>query len=47
MRMGIRSESCTAIGERDDGQFEIITWTRSGDEQGLTVPQLAAPQKAA
>jgi UDP-2,3-diacylglucosamine pyrophosphatase LpxH len=23
-------ESCTAVAEREDGQFEIITWTQSG-----------------
>jgi hypothetical protein len=25
-------ESCTAVAERHDGQFEIITWTRAVKE---------------
>ena len=26
-------ESCTAIGEHEDGRFELLTWTASGSSQ--------------
>jgi UDP-2,3-diacylglucosamine pyrophosphatase LpxH len=34
-------ESCTAVGERLDGGFEIITWTRGGDLEAGQTPALA------
>ena len=41
-------ESCTAIGERADGTFEIITWTQVSDEpeQDDLQHELAPPQAA-
>jgi UDP-2,3-diacylglucosamine pyrophosphatase LpxH len=38
-------ESCTAAAENMDGTFEIITWTRSGDE-AMPVAALPRPQAA-
>jgi UDP-2,3-diacylglucosamine pyrophosphatase LpxH len=38
-------ESCTAVGERADGQFEIITWTKAGSDRAAAKP-LAQPQAA-
>jgi UDP-2,3-diacylglucosamine pyrophosphatase LpxH len=38
-------ESCTAVAEGHDGHFEIITWTRTGDEIERT-PPLEQPQAA-
>jgi UDP-2,3-diacylglucosamine pyrophosphatase LpxH len=40
-------ESCTAVAEHEDGRFEVITWTQTGEEQGAPTAQLVAPQKAA
>jgi UDP-2,3-diacylglucosamine pyrophosphatase LpxH len=36
-------ESCTAVAERDDGEFELITWTRTGesDREPAVVPAQA------
>ena len=39
-------ESCTAVAEHMDGTFEIITWTRSGQEAAPPVPALAHSQAA-
>jgi UDP-2,3-diacylglucosamine pyrophosphatase LpxH len=38
-------ESCTAAAENMDGTFEIVTWTRSGDDV-VPVPALAASRAA-
>jgi UDP-2,3-diacylglucosamine pyrophosphatase LpxH len=38
-------ESCTAVGERHDGTFEIITWTEAMGEPDAA-PALAQPQAA-
>ncbi len=38
-------ESCTAVGERHDGQFEIITWTQAG--QGVARMAVNSRAKAA
>jgi UDP-2,3-diacylglucosamine pyrophosphatase LpxH len=37
-------ESCTAVAERHDGQFEIITWTHTVEdvEQAEAQPQSQA-----
>jgi UDP-2,3-diacylglucosamine pyrophosphatase LpxH len=40
-------ESCTAVGERPDGSFEIITWTRSGDREKNEAPALALAEAQA
>ncbi len=37
-------ESCTAVAERHDGCFEIITWTHGGED---SKPALEAQQQAA
>ena len=31
-------ESCTAVAERHDGSFEIIVWTKDGDDIEASVP---------
>jgi hypothetical protein len=38
-------ESCTAVGERTDGQFEIITWTKTGHDRE-PAPALTRPRAA-
>jgi UDP-2,3-diacylglucosamine pyrophosphatase LpxH len=38
-------ESCTAVAERHDGGFEIITWTHSGEGVEAEV-ELAQSQAA-
>jgi UDP-2,3-diacylglucosamine pyrophosphatase LpxH len=37
-------ESCTAVAERHDGTFEIITWTQAGrdEEPAESLPQSQA-----
>jgi hypothetical protein len=40
-------ESCTAVAEREDGQFEIITWTQSGCDSAPVETQQRQAAKAA
>jgi len=35
-------ESCTAVAERHDGKFEIITWIRSDSEPAAAIAQSQA-----
>jgi UDP-2,3-diacylglucosamine pyrophosphatase LpxH len=39
-------ESCTAIAEGHDGQFEIITWTHSGHGSEPAAAELAEQRAA-
>jgi UDP-2,3-diacylglucosamine pyrophosphatase LpxH len=34
-------ESCTAVGERPDGTFEVIAWAQGGDREAGAAPALA------
>jgi len=40
-------ESCTAVAERHDGQFEILTWTRNGRETGPAEVRTSSPRAKA
>ena len=46
MNCGDWVESCTAVGARADGSFEIITWTQTGTADAAREP-VSLPARAA